>query len=380
VVPILAGARLSGKAAGLNVGALNMQTREVDGLTPALNATVLRLERELPNRSGVAVLFTHEQATGDGALAGDSGQTWGLDGRWGIGKYGLLSGFVARTNAPGAGRDELAFDAKASWASPSWETYVSYTEVGAGFAPRLGFLSRTAFRKPAALLFHSRRMNGWLGLHEIRPHVSWNGYWKPDGFQETGYLHVDNHWEFTNAWEVHTGVNVRREGLQQPFLIYPGITVPPGTYDHAEVQLVGMTDQGRSVSVDATVIHGGFFGGTRTTLRPNLKARHGEQLTAELRYERNDVDLPGGAFVTNLVRTRIGYNWSPRLFVQALVQYNDRADLWSTNVRFGWLRSANTGLFVVYSENRDLEDGRPGSAIRDRSLVVKWSRLLDLLD
>lgn len=380
VVPILAGARLSGKAAGLNVGALNMQTRSVDGLTPAKNATVVRLERELRNRSGVAVLFTHEQATGDGALAGDSGQTYGLDGRWGIGKYGLVSGFVARTDAPGESRDEHALDVKASWAAPAWELSASYTEVGAGFAPRLGFLSRTAFRKPAGLIFHSRRMNGWGGLHEIRPHVSYNGYWTPDGFQETGYLHVDNHWEFTNGWEVHTGVNFRREGLQQPFLIYPGVTVTPGTYDHAELQLVGMTDQGKSVSVDATVIRGGFFGGTRTTLRPNLKARRGEQLTAQLRYERNDVSLPAGGFVTNLVRTRIGWNWSPRLFVQALVQYNDRADLWSTNVRFGWLRTANTGLFVVYSENRDLDERLPGLPVRDRSLVVKWSRRLELLD
>jgi hypothetical protein len=380
VVPILGGARLSGRLGGFNVGALNMQTRRVAGLTPALNSTVLRVERELPNRSGVAALFTHQQATGDGAPDSLRGQTYGLDGRLGLGRYGLFSGFVARTDAPGAGRAEHALDATLSLNAPGWEAFVSYTEVGAGFAPRLGFLQRTDFRKPAALLFHSRRMNGWLGLHEIRPHVSYNGYWKPDGFQETGYLHVDNHWEFTNAWEVHTGVNFRREGLRQPFPIYPGVTVAPGTYDHAELQLVFYTDQGKPLSFDNTLIRGGFFGGRRTTLRPTLKVRRGEQVSVQLRYERNDVDLPTGAFVTNLVRARLGYNWSPRLFVQALVQYNDRADLWSTNVRFGWLRTANTGLFVVYSENRDLDERLPGLPVRDRSLVVKWSRRLELLD
>ncbi len=63
--------------------------------------------------------------------------------------------------------------------------------------------------------------------------------------------------------------------------------------------------------------------------------------------------------------------------MQALVQYNDRADRWATNLRFGWLQSANTGLFVVYNEIRDI--GSVGTGIPDRSLIVKYSRLFDLL-
>ncbi|GIS98080.1 MAG: hypothetical protein CM1200mP25_3170 [Acidobacteriota bacterium] len=36
------------------------------------------------------------------------------------------------------------------------------------------------------------------------------------------------------------------------------------------------------------------------------------------------------------------------MFLQALFQYNDRRDLWSSNIRFGILSDANTGLFIVY--------------------------------
>jgi hypothetical protein len=82
--------------------------------------------------------------------------------------------------------------------------------------------------------------------------------------------------------------------------------------------------------------------------------------------------------VTNLLRARISYSFTPRVFTQALVQYNDLTDRWSTNLRFGWLQTANTGLFVVYNENR--ETGGAALGVRDRSFIVKFSRLVDLLD
>ena len=88
--------------------------------------------------------------------------------------------------------------------------------------------------------------------------------------------------------------------------------------------------------------------------------------------------LPGGAFVTNLVRTRISYSFTTRIFTQALIQYNDRADLWSMNFRFGWLQAANTGLFVVYTDTRGLYDLFDRPERTDRSLIVKYSYMFDL--
>ena len=74
----------------------------------------------------------------------------------------------------------------------------------------------------------------------------------------------------------------------------------------------------------------------------------------------------------------MSYSFSPRVYVQALVQYNDRANLWSSNVRFGWLNQANTGLFVVYNDTQGLVDSTLMRA--DRSLTIKFSRLVDLLN
>ncbi len=378
VVPILAGGRASGRALGLNVGLLNMQTRSVEGVTPAENYSAVKLEKELPNRSGVAALFTNRTATGDDSAEGDTGRTYGLDARWGIGRYGLVSGFAAKTDTPGVSRGDHAYRVGANWDTPALQSTLDFAEVGEGFDPQVGFLRRGGYRKPSGSVFHRRRMNGWAGLHELRPHVFYEGYWKPDGFQESGFLHIDNHTEWRSGFEIHTGVNVTREGLREPFEISSGVVVPPGTYDHEEFQLVVITNQAKPVSLEARATLGGFFGGTRRAIAPELRARAGERFTAGIAYDWNDVDLPGGSFVTNLVRTRLSYSLNPRLFVQAMVQYNDQSNLWSSNLRFGWLRSANTGFFHVYNENRDTLG--PGTTERDRSVTLKGSRLFDLLD
>ena len=43
-------------------------------------------------------------------------------------------------------------------------------------------------------------------------------------------------------------------------------------------------------------------------------------------WNRNDVELPQGDFVTDLVRSRISYDFSTRLFLAALIQYDNQTE------------------------------------------------------
>ena len=104
--------------------------------------------------------------------------------------------------------------------------------------------------------------------------------------------------------------------------------------------------------------------------------RVGETINAQLEWSHNDIQLPGGDFVANLGRVRVSYSFTTRMFLQALVQYNDRADLWSSNIRFGLLSDANTGLFVVYNDIQGLGSTMPSGA--GRTLTLKYSHLFDI--
>jgi len=378
VVPILGGARLSGKVMGWNVGLLDMQTRSVEGVAPSNNFAVARLSRELPNRSRVGAIVVNRQGSGDYSVAGDRNLTYGADGRWGIGRYGAIEGYFAKTSTPGLDGPDHAYNVRATLNSPGWTLDLGFTEVAEDFNPEVGFLARSGYRQPRALVLYRYRPRNFLGLLELRPHVLADGYWKPDGFQESGRIHIDNHWEWRSGWELHTGMNLRREGVLSAFEIYPGVVVPPGTYDHAEAQIVGITNQGAPVSLETRVFAGGFFGGHRTTVEAGLRGRIGGAFNAYIDYVRNDVNLPGGSFVADLFKARLSYSFNPRLYVQALVQYNSVIDNWSSNLRLGWLQAANTGLFVVYNENRD--PSGDGIGLRDRSFTIKYSHSFEVLD
>jgi hypothetical protein len=378
-IPIIAGGRVSGKAGKFNVGLLNMQTDDVGSGTPGNNFGVVRVSRDLPNRSSVGGLFVNRQGVGDNAADDDHNRTYAVDGKWGVGQSTVLSSFLAKTDTPGVEGDDYAFNARSRTNLPQVDLEFGYQEVADNFNPEVGFLSRGGYRKPDARIMTRFRPKNFLRLQEMRPHYTYRSFWGFDDFQETGYQHIDSHWQFRNSYEVHTGMNLTLEGLRTPFQIYPGIFVPAGTYKHKEAQLVFMTNQGSPISLNLQSTIGGFFGGDRVTVSPTLRMRFGETLTTEVAYQRNDVDLPWGEFVTNLVRTRVSYSFNTRTFVQSLIQYNDRADLWSMNLRFGWLQAANTGLFIVYTDTRGLYDLLPRPERTDRSLIIKFSRMFDIL-
>jgi hypothetical protein len=379
-IPIIAGGRVSGKAGRFNVGLLNMQTNDLDNIVPSNNFSVARISRDLPNRSSIGGIVVNRMAVGDLAEDGDNNQTFGIDGRLGVRQNTVVSGFLARTRTPGVtGPDVnfLAYNLRSRTNLRKIDVDVGYQQVGKEFNPEVGFLTRDGYRKGDVRImtrFRPKRI-----FQELRPHVTVRSFWGFDGFQESGYAHIDNHWVLKDSTEMHTGVNLIQEGVRVPFEIYPGIFVPAGDYKNAEVQPVLMTNQARPITLSLQSNFGGFFSGHRKAISPTLRVRGGQTLTAELSYQRNDVDLPEGSFVTNLVRTRLSYSFTPRIFAQSLIQYNDRADVWAVNLRVGWLQAANTGLFIVYNDTRGLYDFEPRRPERtDRSLTIKFSRMFDV--
>ena len=380
-IPILGGGRLSGKVGNnTNVGFLNIQTESVNATgTPSNNFTVARVRQDFQNRSNVGAMFVNRGGTGNLAGERDYNRSYAVDGRWGIGQAGTVSGFAAQTDTPGLEGDTHAFNMAANYDSERYQLRGGFTEVGPNFNPEVGFYARRGYRRSDASVRTTFRPENPLGILEWFPHASHYTIWNfVTGQQETQYTHLDNGIEWRNGYQVSTGVNLTKEGVLEPFQIFPGVTVPVDTYDHAEAIIRFNTNRGAPLSFTFRATAGGFFGGDRVQMGPEVSMRVGETFNAQLSWSRNDIDLPGGAFVTNLGSVRLNYSFTTRMFVQALVQYNDRADLWSANIRFALLSDANTGLFIVYNDTQGLGDVRPTGA--GRTLTIKYSQLFDVLN
>lgn len=374
IVPIIGGARVSGKLNRTNVGLLSMWTEDVtDKGIEENNFTVARVNHEFKGRSALgAVLINREGLQSNN----NYNRTFALDGKLGLGRKARMTGFFSKTIDPSKRIDAHSFKFQGDYNWNNWEMRAGYTEVGEGFNPEVGFLLRSAFKKPEGLvLYHLRPKNPEAKILEYRPHISYRGYWNFDGFQETGFLHVDNHFEWKSGIELHTGVNFTTEGVVTPFDISRGenVVVDPGVYEHTEGQIVFFTNQSKPFSVNLRSVIGGSFGGTRYVESITGRYRAGDKFNLSATFLYNNFQLPNGDFTANILRTQLSYAFKPNIYIQGLIQHNTTDKLWAANMRFGWLQQANTGLFVVWNYN--LQDGDP----LNNSFIIKYTRIFDLV-
>lgn len=375
VVPIIGGARLSGKVGQTNVGLLSMFTDAVEeaGIIEN-NYSVARVNHDFrgtrSSLGGIYISRTGLDGSGD-----DYNRVYAMDGKWGIGNKATITGFMAKSNTPGLSGQDHAFKLLSNYNWNGWDISAGYTEVAENFNPEVGFLQRTAFRKPEFLLLKAHRFKNDGLLMEIRPHASYRGFWNFDDQLVTGFLHVDNHWVFPSGLEVHTGVNFTTERVLEPFTI-SDITVPVGFYKNEELQLVIITNPNNAFNLSTRTFIGGYFDGKRITNTGTANYRIGDRFNTSLTFSHSDISLQDGdlsAFVGGL---RLSYSFTPRIFVQSLLQRNNVSNITSVNARFGWLQNANTGLFVVFNV---VKDDDFTDALNNQVLTIKYTHRFDLL-
>jgi hypothetical protein len=164
------------------------------------------------------------------------------------------------------------------------------------------------------------------------------------------------------------------EGLDQPFEVAKGVTIPVGEYAFHQAAATYTFGPQRPISGAVVVRRGGFYDGTLSEVSWRGRLEFSPQFYAEPTVSWNRVDGPYGTGDTNLVSSRLTYTLSPRMFVSGLVQYQSRTDSLATNARFRWEYRPGSELFVVYSDGRTtLSRGIPD--LESRSFVVKVTRL-----
>lgn len=376
LVPMVGGGRLTGKVGGLTVGLLDIQTDDVLGIVPANNYAVARVTRELPNRSRIGAMFINRAAP---SVDGDYNRTYVADGRLGIGQSTRIDAFGAFTETPGFIGREHAVNLSGAYNTRIWAINASYTEIGEAFNPEAGFLERAGYRFFSGNVLRHVRPAGVAWLRELRPHISYRSYWGYDGFQQTRAVHIDSHVEFANGAFFSPAMNLTREGLQAPFPIATGVIVAPGTYDNFEVAWRWNSNESAPVSINGQLDWGGFLSGKRRGLGNTLTVRSGAAFASSLRVSHNNVDLAEGSFETTLIAMRLAYNFTPRMYLQSLVQYNSQAGSWSGNIRYGWLNTAGTGLFIVYNESRAALRWFEVQDPLGRAVIVKFTRQFNLM-
>ncbi len=392
-VPIEWGSRLSGRVADMDVGLIYMRTDAVEGGPPGNAYTVARVARELPNRSGVGVMFTERSGIG---IQGDRGRTVAVDANVGIGEFFNFTGVVGATsnkspNEPTVTNGREAVILSANYRSSDWQITGSYDRIGANFNPEVGFLRRSDFHQYSASLWRFIRVPQVSWIRELRPHTSYSvSYGLENGIKETATWHIHAPWiGFENGAQITYASDWVFDGLAEPLMLTTGVDengertfaeVAPGEYSGWLFNPQFSTSTQAPVVWNTNLLFGQFFSGTRRGGNSSLAFQFGGALSGEIGLEYNRIDLPGpgGEFDATLLSTRVGYSFSPSVFIQSLIQYNTQTDVWSGNLRFGWVDTAGTGLFVVYNERQSDRLAGFANGLLERTVSVKFSRQLDV--
>jgi hypothetical protein len=352
------------------VGLLQIFTDEVRGGQPTTSYTVGRLTREFGRRSRFGVIGVQRETSGPA-----NNRTFGADGRVGVGDAWTFDAWAAKTSTPGRDGDDVGFSARAGYQTQTWNNAVRYLQVGEDFNPEVGFLNRFGgyrFYEVAFMRFVRNANLKWL--RQWNPHVNYRGYFDLEGNYQSGQVHIDfTEVEFSDGARFGPELNVYHEGLRDTFDIASNVALPPGSYDWVALGWDFTTNPSAPLSITGRSDMGPFYNGSRLGGNATLTWRYSASFSTSLVADYQDVELDEGHFVRSLIGVRLGYFFTPRVFLQSLTQFNNQARAWTANVRFGWLNTAGTGLFIVFNEGRVADSFFDWVQPQARSFVVKYT-------
>ena len=172
------------------------------------------------------------------------------------------------------------------------------------------------------------------------------------------------------------------ENVLVPFTIGNRISIPAGSYDFADLQLVHTMPTGRKLRADVDFRTGTYFDGRRTQVlvTPTWNVNRHLELGGDYQLSRLRFPVRDEAANIHLLRLRVRTALDARASGNAFVQYNSTTDRVDFNVRLRYAVTEGTDLWLVYNEgldtdrDRDILQGDRFSPLSvSRALVVKYT-------
>ena len=344
-VPIVAGGRLSGQVAGWGVGLLDMRTRDADGV-PGEQFAVGRARRNFLGNSDAGLLVSSRSG------AGNYNRSYGADVNLRPTPSLVINSYVATSEAAGDTSDGYAARTSLAYRGRSWDNSVMWKRVSDRFDPGLGYVRRRGMQQLFATTgVHARPALPYT--QEINPYVEVDRVTDPSGKLATRMIEGGVTLLVRPEGELGVEVKDQFDRLDAPFAVFPGRSIPAGSYTWKEVTARYASGEGRALSANVSGTTGGFYDGRRRAVSAAFVWRLRYNLSLEGSAQRNDVRRDAGDFTADLASVRVRYSWSTRLYGSAYTQYNTQTRALVTNARLAWRYRPLSDVYLVYTDRQD---------------------------
>jgi len=367
LVPILGGARVTGRAGPYSLGVLSMQADDFEKV-PSTNFSVVRVRRDIFGNSDLGGLLVNKQE-----IDGRFNRTYGADLNLRFYNNLDINASLLKTDTTSVDDQEMASTFSVTWSDPRFDMEARYLDIEENFNPEVGFVPRKDMRKSRGKFTYKPRPGERIPwIREFKPSVSVDYIANQENELETRFLNA----EFTILFPDSSSLRFRRtatfERLQDPFQIRSDQAIPVGDYQYQAYSMLFSGDRSRMVSGAVGLEKGGFFDGNQKLYSLGFLFQPGHRLSTETSWNYGEFKLPSGDFTTNLLRTRFQYSFSTTMFLNALIQYNNALREISSNIRFNWIYKPLSDFFLVYNERRSTT-----GEVRERAIIAKFTYVFD---
>ena len=347
-VPVNGGAKVTGSLGNFELGAMEVNTRQL-GPNPNANYAVMRVKRSLWGGSYVGVMGIDKRS---GNPLDSFNQTTGADTRLVFFNNLVVNGYAAQTRTPGFSSGQTNLGAGLDYQTNWLEVFAQHRKVGPNFNPEVGFLGRTdcicdyvdVNFKPRPKIRGVRDLNFESFLFHA-----------PD----TRRVLQTQEWQGTFRIDFHNGaysdddlVDIFIQRLVTPFNIYKNVFIPAGEYHWDRHQLTYGSPQNRRLMLNFFERFGTYYNGHLNEARVRATYRANERLSFSFseEWDRFRLPVPGGNFSVLVGGFQTNYSFSRFLTLSSLVQMNTaNTQAASANIRLRWNYRPDSDLFIVYT-------------------------------
>lgn len=379
IIPILAGARLSGQ---LNkkwrTGIMMMQTKKTGALA-SQNYFVAALQRYVSNHSVFGLITVSRQGKDYDKITGNNynrviGVEYNLrtpDGKWDAEAFLHYNFSAVNKNGSFAG----ALFGRRRTRKLTLETNLEL--VGKKYNPEIGYVPRKGINRLNSYFSYrmfpsSKRINQhYIDVVSDIFH-SFRSFQKLDEqlnakysmlFKNTSILAVDGQHYFTRLVTPFDATGAGNAPL------------PLGVYKYARTNIYYTSNYRKKIWVNLQAGTGNYFNGTRSQFIVQINKRFLPYGSVSVNAEYNDIVLNQRSVNAHLwlVGSRVDITFSKSIFFTSFLQYNTQTGNFNINSRFQWRYSSLSDVYFVYTENYFSDELK----IRNRGAILKWTYWLN---
>jgi hypothetical protein len=344
-IPLVAGARLTGRVGRERVGLLAVRT---GGSEDAWDF-VARVQHDVMVHGFIGGMLTSRSLPGANgpAVAGGVDVTLPFVIReQNLVFLGFAAGSRDSAGAPTGSVARLGID----YPNDRWDNFVGVSVTSAGFDPALGFVPERGILRHGGHIDFFPRPHRWSIRRLQITFLEWDVATLLNGARSHSSFAVSPlGGELESGDEFAVTLQRFEDAPDEAFEVFPGDTIAAGRYWYNRAEVSVESSAGRPVGVDLTLSAGDFYTGTGTEVQATLTVRTAPHLITNVEFEQQNVRLGTGGFTARSARVRFDVAASPRLSGTLFVQHDNESDRLGVNARFHWIPNLGSDLYLVWN-------------------------------